>query len=196
MNHIAIVPRLLGSLLYLPPNHATNRAILSHLSLLPDMFPWEDPTAITDVSDALQANQASFSEYAYSVLCEGQGEMIAPPWGSVYQEKDNSVMGKTTADFTLFLAQHAIEVSTKSEPNDHYGLMLWAMSALLEDGQDEAVVILLEQHLLPWAYRYLELLESNQTSQFYANVARLNRYFLLQLQHSMQLNPRVTALYK
>lgn len=196
MNHIAIVPRLLGSLVYLPPNHETNQAILAHLTLLPEMFPWQDLDAVTEVASALQANQSSFSEYAYSVLCEGQGEMVAPPWGSVYQEKDNSVMGESTAEFNQFLSQYAIEVSTKSEPNDHYGLMLWAMSALLEDGQDEAVVTLLEQHLLPWAYRYLELLAGNQTSPFYAEVARLNRYFLIDLQRSMQLTARVTPLYK
>ncbi|MZI95010.1 hypothetical protein F9817_17675 [Vibrio sp. CAIM 722] len=196
MNQIAILPRLLGSLMYLPVEHETNQAILSQLSAIQDCFPWESTDDVAQLIAKLEATKADLDEYAYSVLFEGQGEMVAPPWGSVYQDKENIVMGDSTGDFDLFLTRYGIELTSKVEPNDQYGLMLWAMAALLEDGQEEAVVILLEQHLLTWAYRYLELLAGNQTSEFYATLAQLNTLFLQHLEHHMELTPKQVQLYK
>lgn len=196
MSKLAILPRLLGSLMYLSPSSETNQSLFEQLDVLTDVFPWHEEAQVKHLLDELIQTRESATDYTFSVLFEGQGEMVAPPWGSVYQEKENIVMGESTGRWDLFVKTYGMELTDKIEPNDQYGLMLWAMAALLEDGQEEAVVTLLEQHLLPWAYRYLELLSTNQESAFYAALAQLNTLFLQQLEQQMALSPNVVQLYK
>ena len=196
MSKLAILPRLLGSLMYLSPSSETNQSLFEQLDVLTDVFPWHEEAQVKHLLDELIQTRESATDYTFSVLFEGQGEMVAPPWGSVYQEKENIVMGESTGRWDLFVKTYGMELTDKIEPNDQYGLMLWAMAALLEDGQEEAVVTLLEQHLLPWAYRYLELLATNQESAFYAALAQLNTLFLQQLEQQMALSPNVVQLYK
>ncbi|WPC75182.1 TorD/DmsD family molecular chaperone [Vibrio porteresiae] len=196
MSKLAILPRLLGSLMYLSPSSETNQSLFEQLDVLTDVFPWHEEAQVKHLLDELIQTRVSATDYTFSVLFEGQGEMVAPPWGSVYQEKENIVMGESTGRWDLFVKTYGMELTDKIEPNDQYGLMLWAMAALLEDGQEEAVVTLLEQHLLPWAYRYLELLATNQESAFYAALAQLNTLFLQQLEQQMALSPNVVQLYK
>lgn len=196
MSKLAILPRLLGSLMYLSPSSETNQSLFEQLDVLTDVFPWHEEAQVKHLLDELIQTRVSATDYTFSVLFEGQGEMVAPPWGSVYQEKENIVMGESTGRWDLFVKTYGMELTDKIEPNDQYGLMLWAMAALLEDGQEEAVVTLLEQHLLPWAYRYLELLANNQESAFYAALAQLNTLFLQQLEQQMALSPNVVQLYK
>lgn len=196
MSKLAILPRLLGSLMYLSPSSETNQSLFEQLDVLTDVFPWHEEAQVKHLLDELIQTRESATDYTFSVLFEGQGEMVAPPWGSVYQEKENIVMGESTGRWDLFVKTYGMELTDKIEPNDQYGLMLWAMAALLEDGQEEAVVTLLEQHLLPWAYRYLELLATNQESAFYAGLAQLNTLFLQQLEQQMVLSPNVVQLYK
>ena len=149
MSKLAILPRLLGSLMYLSPSSETNQSLFEQLDVLTDVFPWHEEAQVKHLLDELIQTRVSATDYTFSVLFEGQGEMVAPPWGSVYQEKENIVMGESTGRWDLFVKTYGMELTDKIEPNDQYGLMLWAMAALLEDGQEEAVVTLLEQHMLP-----------------------------------------------
>ncbi len=81
-------------------------------------------------------------------------------------------MGETTADYRAFLqSQGMVFTDREREPEDQFGLMLLACSDLLAQGDNVAANRLLEAHLLPWGFRYLELLQRNTVSAFYARLA-------------------------
>jgi TorA maturation chaperone TorD len=49
--------------------------------------------------------------WQFSVLFEGQGEMPVPPWGSVWLERDNLLMGDTTAEYQAFLQSQGMTLT-------------------------------------------------------------------------------------
>ncbi|MFB9134116.1 molecular chaperone TorD family protein [Vibrio olivae] len=195
MSQISILPRLLGNLMFEYPSSERNQAILNQLGHIPVLFPWDNPEQIAALISTLEDTKNNLNDYAFSVLFEGQGKLIAPPWGSVYQHRENEVMGDSTEAFRLFLEHIGMNIEIGSQPCDHFAIMLWAIAYTLENEQDEALVELLEIHLLPWSNRYLSLLKSNQDSAFYAAVSELCELFLSQLQHQLQVTPQAKQLY-
>ena len=109
--------------------------------------------------------------------------MPVPPWGSVWLERDNLLMGDTTAEYQAFLQSQGMTFNSRqNEPEDQFGLMLLACCALLDAGKDAAVNQLLEVYLLPWGFRYLERLQSNAVSPFYARLAVVTTRYLQEVQ--------------
>ena len=122
--------------------------------------------------------------------------MPVPPWGSVWLERDNLLMGDTTAEYRAFLHSQGMTFNSRqNEPEDQFGLMLLACSAILDAGKDAAVNQLLEVYLLPWGYRYLERLQGNRVSPFYARLAAVTSRYLQDLQQQRALQPAVKRLY-
>lgn len=194
MQNLAFVPRFLGALFYYSPASATVRNLLDAFPPgdWEDLYAWPDPQAVR----SLCADAGVPDEYAFSVLFEGQGQMDAPPWGSVYLDKDNLLMGESAVSYRQFLQENGLSLlSDVNEPEDQFGLMLLAMSALLEEEKIAAAHTLLERHLLPWAYRYLERLKANGVSRFYARLAALTEIFLRDVQVQAQLAPAERRLW-
>lgn len=196
MQTIAVLPRILGSLFYYSPNNEQIQALLTQLDSLPELFNWQDKEAIAGLCRSIDLPDTKELVYQYSVLFEGQGEMCAPPWGAAYLDKDNLLMSDSTIDYRQFLAQNQLFFTSDiNEPEDQFGLMLLALSQLLEQGKTDAAVILLEQHLLPWGFRYLELLAGNNVSPVYSTLAQIATRFLQELQQNYQLTPAKLKLY-
>ncbi len=123
--------------------------------------------------------------------------MPAPPWGSVYLDRENSLSGESTLAYREFLAKQNIVMSSEQrEPEDQFGLMLLALVYILEQGHKPAARILLEQHLLPWAYRYLELVQTTKLeNDFYAILATIAIDYLKTLQTELKLIPAKLELF-
>lgn len=200
MESLALLPRALGSLFYFSPNHPVNQALLNDPAALEALY----EAVVGDDTAAWRAQQlksllaeADEAEYQFSVLFEGQGEMPAPPWGAVYQNPENSLMDERYGEYTRFLKRNGIEIETVNvEPLDQFGLMLWALAALIEDDQLESAAMLMSDYLLPWAYRYLELLQANEVSPFYRELGVLAHQFLRQQQQQMNIFPKAVRLFK
>ncbi|MBV2190550.1 MULTISPECIES: TorD/DmsD family molecular chaperone [Providencia] len=190
--------RILGAFFYYPPQSDTLRNVYPVLSEIPQLHTWENPEQIQALCTALSQTQPDDISYDYSILFEGQGSMPAPPWGSVYQEHDNSVMGESTAAYRHFLQTKGLVTDTGlREPEDQFGLMMMAVSALAEQEDDSAIITLFEQHLLPWAYRYLELVQESKTeTAFYPNLAQITEIYLKSLQSELALSPIDTELFR
>lgn len=190
MQTIAVLPRILGSLFYYSPKDEQIQTLFSQLESIPELFDWQDKSTVAELCRSIQLPDNDELIYQHSVLFEGQGEMAAPPWGSVYLDKDNLVMSDSTIDYRQFLAQNQLFFTSDiKEPEDQFGLMLLALSQLLEQGKSDAAVELLEQHLLPWGFRYLELLADSGVSDVYSKLAQITKLFLQQLQTQYQLKP-------
>ncbi|WP_353167670.1 molecular chaperone [Providencia sp.] len=190
--------RILGAFFYYSPQSDTLQNIYSALGELPQLHSWKDSEQIQAICASLAQTAPNDIAYDYSVLFEGQGSMPAPPWGSVYFEHDNTVMGESTAAYRNLLQSKGLVTDTGiREPEDQFGLMLMAISALAEHGEDDAIVELLEQHLLPWAYRYLTLVQQTQTENaFYPNIAKVTEVYLTDLQKQLELTPIQVELFR
>lgn len=196
MSSHAVLPRILGALFYYSPERPEVSALFDCLPTLAEIYPWQERDAITRLCDEWSFPDEETLIWQFSVLFEGQGEMVAPPWGSVYLEKDNLLMGETTAQYREFLRNHGLAFAgEQNEPEDQFGLMLLAYSALVEQGNQGAASTLLERYLLPWGFRYLMLLQGNTLSPFYAHLADVATVFLADVQQQYALQPAETRLY-
>lgn len=196
MSSAAVLPRILGALFYYSPQRPDIHALIDCLHTVPSLYPWRDPAHITRLCENWPAVDDDELAWQFSVLFEGQGDMVAPPWGSVYLEKDNLLMGETTASYREFLRTMGIAFDgEQNEPEDQFGLMLLACSAFLERDNQHAANTLLTHHLLPWASRYLALLQDNTLSPFYARLADITRLYLADLQQQRALQPIDTRIY-
>lgn len=193
--HIALMPRIIGSLFYYSPDSPQINALIPQIESLSELFDWHDKAKIAQICQSIRLPQEDELIWQFSVLFEGQGEMVAPPWGSVYLDKDNLLMGDSTVAYRHFLAQNGITFITDvCQPEDQFGLMLLAAAQLLEQEKNQAVKTLLEQHLMPWSYRYLECLANNTVSPFYAALANITTLFLQDLQRQYDLKPATLRL--
>ncbi|RXA93938.1 MULTISPECIES: molecular chaperone [Yersinia] len=198
------LPRILGACFYYPPQSATVQRLWPLLPHMADIFPWTNAAKITGYCQQIPNITPEQLEYDFSVLFEGQGEMPAPPWGSVYLDKENILMGGSTLQYREFLSrQGLVSQSTIHEPEDQFGLMLLALVHLLEHQQlpnhqqDEAAIVLLTEHLLPWAYRYLELVKNAQLEYpVYPLLAEITECYLKTLQAELGLFPEPHELYR
>lgn len=190
--------RILGACFYYSPQSDTLKNILPVLSEIPTLHAWEKPEEIEAICTSLSQIQPDDISYDYSILFEGQGSMPAPPWGSVYLEHDNTVMGESTTAYRHFLQEKGLVTDTGiREPEDQFGLMMMAISALAEQEDNNAIIALFEQHLLPWAYRYLELVQqSNTETPFYPALAQLTEIYLKALQLELALSPANAELFR
>lgn len=196
MSSLAVLPRILGALFYYSPGRPEVKALFDCLPALPELYPWRDPAQISSLCADWPVPDDDDLAWQFSVLFEGQGDMPAPPWGSVWLERDNLLMGDTTAAYRAFLqSQGMVFDSRQSEPEDQFGLMLLACSALLEADNDAAVDRLFETHLLPWGYRYLERVQESAVSPFYARLAAVTARYLQDREQQRALQPAVKRLY-
>ncbi|MCF7506300.1 molecular chaperone [Vibrio sp. L3-7] len=156
--------KLLGSLFY----QATNKEQL--IDIVQALV--ENQVLSEDCLLALQNEQEDMLTAEFSRLFEGVGDMPAPPWGSVYLDKDRVVFGVSTVEYRQFLELNHIELDTGlREPEDQFGLMLFAHAYLLENNNIDSARELLELHLLTWSSVYLEKLHSASELSFYKNLS-------------------------
>jgi TorA maturation chaperone TorD len=192
---IAIVPRVLGALFYYSPEQTEAQNALRDFAQLPQSFAWRDPQKIEALVNSLPPMNDGIA-HDFSILFEGQGKMPAPPWGSVYLSVDNIVMGASTLRYRQFLETLNLTLVSKlNEPEDQFGLMLFALAKLLEKENDTATIQLLEEYLLPWCFRYLSLVvEYDLSNHFYSVIAQIAAIFLEDLNVLLELTPNKLAL--
>ena len=141
----------------------------------------------------------------YGMLFYGPGTPLAAPWGSAYTSPSHLLNDTSTLALMQFYKVHNISIDMKTnEPVDHIGLIFAVLSFLLskiiEDSNkspyQSTINQLLEQHLLPWAYRCLELAYLHAETAYYKAFSILAREYLLYLEHSFDLAPKRVAIYR
>ncbi len=101
----AVLPRILGALFYYSPDRPEVKALFDCLPVLDALYPWRDRGHIEQLCASWSLPDDDMLAWQFSVLFEGQGEMPVPPWGSVYLEKDNLLMGKLPLIIGLFYSR-------------------------------------------------------------------------------------------
>ncbi len=140
-------------------------------------------------------NEQETLQEAYQRLFIGPDALPVPPWGSVYLDKENNVFGISTLELRAWLRNNQINIElNQNEPEDHIGLLL-LLTAWVVENKPELLRGLLEMHLLPWAYRYLEKMQLQSGHAFYEATALLANETLKYIQQAIQLNPINKEIY-
>ncbi|WP_415721318.1 molecular chaperone TorD family protein [Photobacterium ganghwense] len=192
MEHIATIAKLLGSLFYYPVTHKNNQ-LMCHT--LRQSEGWqESPFAPALV--AIEQESAAQLADDFQLLFEGCDVMPAPPWGSVYLDREQVIFGESTIRFRHFLKDCQLALDTgMREPEDQFGLMLMALAKLADEQDGLSVDRLLQTHLLPWAYRYLTLVQEHARTQTYCLLADIARQWLQLVQEERGITAENLKVY-
>src|SRR5690606_21927814 len=187
----AEVYRLLAGLYLAPPDEGT-LAALRH----PD-FVGEWPLGrgqddvergLARLTEALPSVSAETLRREFWDLFGTLGPAAAPPWQSVYLDREHTLMGEETLRVRALYARFGLAAERAvGLTDDHIGLQLQLLSELarraadrLESGDPAGARELfsgqracLEENLLRWVDDFAEKVEAYGETGFYAGVARL-----------------------
>ena len=134
--------------------------------------------------------------WEYRRLFVGPGHLAAPPWGSVYTDRECVIFGLTTLELRRWMRENRIKVAEdKGEPEDHIGTMLSLMAWIAEQ-RPELLPEYLRDHLLTWAPHYLDVLERETAHPFFRGLAQLTRESIAGLQEALALQVAVPRFYR
>jgi TorA maturation chaperone TorD len=178
--------------LYIAPPDPGQLAALRDPSFVAD---WPLGRGVPDVeaglarlAEALPGATAEALQAEFWHLFGALGPAAAPPWQSVYLDREQVVMGEETIRVrTLFARFGLVSTLTDQQPEDHLGLQLQFLAALaartaerLAAGDEpgartllEGMCECLEAHLLRWVGEFVDLAEAASESGFYAGLSRL-----------------------
>lgn len=152
------------------------------------LIPGAPETGATDASDDLI--------WEYRRLFVGPGIKPAPPWGSVYTDRECVVFGESTLALRRWMREVGIErLGDDEEPEDHIGLMLMLMAWIARNRPQELRVFLTE-HLLTWSSHYLNQLEDATGHPFFKGLAALTRASLEGVQEKLEINVEYPRFYR
>src|SRR5476651_2518766 len=188
---IAATGKIVGSLLYFPPNSVQALPLIHWLQSNQWMqeWPYGEPEDLQPIATLLAqfTTHEETQEEAFQRLFVGPYALPAPPWGSVYLDRESVLFGDSTLELRDWMRLHGIELhKVQAEPEDHIGLMLM-MSAWLAENSPELLEEFLATHLFTWVFRYLALLEQGAEHPIYQGIARLTKVTLQGWQQQCEL---------
>ena len=198
--------RLLGDLFGCDPKTSQGAPALlealasANVEELAAQWPYVDADSALPLLREMQqgaAGDAGELARSYRHLFVGPNALAAPPYGSVYTDRDRVVFGESTLALRDWLRRVGIGVSDlDGAPEDHIGTML-ALLAWMGERKPHLVDEYLVQHLLTWAPHYLEELEEASTeSPFYLALAKLARMTLEGMQEERGLEVVLPRFYQ
>lgn len=158
-----------------------------------------EPTAydlLHRAHDALEASSREDLIWEYRRLFVGPARKAAPPWGSVYLDKDQVIFGASTLELRQWMRENGISKTTDDEePEDHIGRMLLLMAWIAENRPD-LLTPYLQQHLLTWAPHFLEKVTEETSNGFFSAVSKLCGESLDGLARELAIEVQPVRLYR
>ncbi len=109
----------------------------------------------------------------YRRLFVGPAHKAAPPWGSVYTDKDCVLFGESTLELRRWMREHGLAAPDGTRtPEDHIGLLLALMAQLAQTMPGELDGFL-RAHLLTWSGHFLQIMAREAQHPFYQGLAQL-----------------------
>ncbi|WP_080801941.1 Tat proofreading chaperone DmsD [Arabiibacter massiliensis] len=134
--------------------------------------------------------------WEYRRLFVGPAPKPAPPWGSVYTDRECVVFGASTLELRAWMRAHGVARTVDEKtPEDHIGLML-ALMAWIAREQPADLAEYLRLHLLTWAPHFLDQLAEAAGHPFYEGLARLTRSSLEGVREALGLEVAVPRFYR
>ena len=134
--------------------------------------------------------------WEYRRLFVGPAPKPAPPWGSVYTDRECVVFGASTLELRAWMRAHGVERTADDRaPEDHIGLML-ALMAYLARNQPDDLDEYLRLHLLTWAPHFLDILADAASHPFYQGLAMLAKTSLEGIRQALRLEVAYPRFYR
>ena len=134
--------------------------------------------------------------WEYRRLFVGPAPKPAPPWGSVYTDRECVVFGESTLALRAWMrAQGIARLVDDKTPEDHIGLML-VLIAWIARNQPADLDDYLRLHLLPWSSHFLDELAEAAKQPFYEGLARLAKASLEGIQSERALDVAYPRFYR
>ncbi len=194
----AFTARVLGALFYYPPNTPDVAALADAFVSGEWAEQWPLPAQALDplVNRFSQQSDESLPE-AFQRLFVGPWTLPAPPWGSVWLDRESVLFGDSTLALRQWMRENDIAFeSQQNEPEDHFGTLLLLAAWLSENGRHTECEQLLAWHLLPWAGRFLTLFSEHAAHPFYQALGQLAQLTLAQWQNRLLIPVAQKPLYR
>lgn len=113
--------------------------------------------------------------WEYRRLLIGPAAKPAPPWGSVYTDRECVVFGESTLALRQWMRENGIaRLDDDKTPEDHIGLMLLLM-AWIARYRPELLDDYLRLHVLTWSSHFLSHFAEAAEQPFFKGLARLTK---------------------
>lgn len=163
---VALSARTLGALFSYAPNSAENAPLVAAFQDGSWQQQWPFPVAAPLASGFAASAEETLPE-AWQRLFIGPWALPAPPWGSVWLDKESVLFGDSTLALRQWMRENGIALEADgNEPEDHFGTVLLLAAWLCETEQDALFAQLLAWHLLPWSGRFLSVFVDHAAHPF------------------------------
>ena len=134
--------------------------------------------------------------WEYRRLFIGPNIKPAPPWGSVYTDKDCVVFGQSALELSAWMRQQGIErLQDEKTPSDHIGLML-SLMAWITANKPKCLEEYLGLHLFTWSSHFLDLLADAAEQPFYQGLAYITKASLEGIQRRLNIAVEYPRYYR
>ena len=133
---VALSARTLGALFSYAPNSAEIAPLVAAFQDGSWQQQWPFPVAAPLASGFAASAEETLPE-AWQRLFIGPWALPAPPWGSVWLDKESVLFGDSTLALRQWMRENGIALEADgNEPEDHFGTVLRLAAWLCETEQD------------------------------------------------------------
>ncbi|MFZ3618785.1 Tat proofreading chaperone DmsD [Leclercia barmai] len=194
----AFTARVLGALFYYAPDSPEAAPLVTALTQTDWLHDWPlDNERLAAVADELREPCDEPLRTAWQRLFVGPWALPAPPWGSVWLDRESVLFGDSTLALRQWMRDNGIVFEmAQNEPEDHFGALLLMAAWLAETGRDAECEQLLAWHLLPWSSRFLTVFTENAGHPFYRALGKLTQLTLAEWQSGLLIPVAEKPLYR
>jgi len=194
----AFTARVLGALFYFAPDSEQAAPLVTALTEGDWQQDWPlPPGQLAPIADALRQQAEEPLPAAWQRLFIGPWALPAPPWGSVWLDRESVLFGDSTLALRQWMRDNGIAFEmAQNEPEDHFGTLLLLAAWLAETGREAERDQLLAWHLLPWSTRFLSVFVENAGHPFYQALGQLAQLTLADWQSTLLIPVAEKPLYR
>ncbi len=194
----AFTARVLGALFYFAPDSEQAAPLVTALTEGDWQQDWPLPSGqLAPVAETLRQPSDEALPDAWQRLFIGPWALPAPPWGSVWLDRESVLFGDSTLALRQWMRDNGIAFEmAQNEPEDHFGTLLLLAAWLAETGRNAERDQLLAWHLLPWSTRFLTLFVENAGHPFYRALGQLAQLTLAEWQSTLLIPVAEKPLYR